>query len=314
MRTVFETGKPHFVNHPMMVADHGERYAAVSCYNSLKIGGGAHTLVRLNLKEVALRHERLGSTSFLATTLPRYVELTAELMEARIRSLVEEQRFFDTHWLRTEGLIDIDRFSAMFGIFGLAECVNLLMAYEGRDRDGEARYGHDADADALAGYGRRAGRRAGRRPPDAVLRGRRRRAATCTARAASTSTSASPPAPASRSATSPACSSTSPRARRTTTCSPPASATSSTSTRPPSATRRRWSTSSAARSSAACATSRSTSTRNEFIRITGYLVRKSDLVDIAECGVVRHSSDQLAAGCENVVPPDPARGEAGRLP
>ena len=50
--------KPHFVNHPMMVADHGERYAAVSCYNSLKIGGGAHTLVRLNLKEVVLAPQR----------------------------------------------------------------------------------------------------------------------------------------------------------------------------------------------------------------------------------------------------------------
>ncbi len=57
VRTVFETGKPHFVNHPMMVGDHGERYAAVSCYNSLKIGGGSHTLTRLNLKEAALRHE-----------------------------------------------------------------------------------------------------------------------------------------------------------------------------------------------------------------------------------------------------------------
>jgi YjjI family glycine radical enzyme len=57
--TVFETGKPHFVNHPMMVGDHGERYASVSCYNSLKIGGGAHTLFRLNLKEVALYAARL---------------------------------------------------------------------------------------------------------------------------------------------------------------------------------------------------------------------------------------------------------------
>ena len=149
VRTVFETGKPHFVNHPMMVGDHGERYASVSCYNSLKIGGGAHTLVRLNLKEVALLHTGTAD-EFLATTLPHYVELTAELAEARIRSLVEDQHFFDTHWLATEGLIDIDRFSAMFGIFGLAECVNLLMAYEGRDRDGEARYGHDADANALA--------------------------------------------------------------------------------------------------------------------------------------------------------------------
>ena len=69
VRTVFETGKPHFVNHPMMVRDHGEQYAAVSCYNSLKIGGGAHTLVRVNLKEVALRHT--GSVDdFLASTLP----------------------------------------------------------------------------------------------------------------------------------------------------------------------------------------------------------------------------------------------------
>jgi len=145
VRTVFETGKPHFVNHPMMVADHGDRYAAVSCYNSLKIGGGAHTLVRVNLKEVALRHS--GSIdAFLADTLPRYVELTAELAEARIRSLVESQHFYDTHWLATEGLIDIERFSAMFGIFGLAECVNLLMSVQGL----AGRYGHDAGADALS--------------------------------------------------------------------------------------------------------------------------------------------------------------------
>lgn len=149
VRTVFETGKPHFVNHPMMVDDHGPAYAAVSCYNSLKIGGGAHTLVRLNLKEVALAHSGSLET-FFSESLPRYVELTAELGEARIRSLVEEQRFFESHWLATEGLIDISRFSAMFGVFGLAESVNLLMAYEGLDRGGEARYGHDPDADALA--------------------------------------------------------------------------------------------------------------------------------------------------------------------
>lgn len=143
--TVFETGKPHFVNHPMMVADHGEAYAAVSCYNSLKIGGGAHTLVRLNLKEVALQHEG-GIESFLLDTLPRFVELTAELIEARIRSLVDEQRFFETSWLAMEGLVDIDRFSAMFGIFGLAEAVDLLMAHEGSS----GRYGQDPAAAAMS--------------------------------------------------------------------------------------------------------------------------------------------------------------------
>lgn len=145
VRTVFETGKPHFVNHPMMVGDHGEAYAAVSCYNSLKIGGGSHTLVRLNLKESALRCAG-GVEEFCATTLPEYAELTAELIEARIRSLVEEQQFFEHSWLVEEGLISLDRFSAMFGVFGLAECVGTLLEHEGI----QARYGHDEAANAAA--------------------------------------------------------------------------------------------------------------------------------------------------------------------
>jgi hypothetical protein len=38
---------------------------------------------------------------------------------------------------------------------------------------------------------------------------------------------------------------------------------------------------------------------NEFVRITGYLVRKSDLAAIAATGAARHGSDHLAAGSEN---------------
>lgn len=146
VRTVFVTAKPHFVNHPMMVADHGEGYGVVSCYNSLKVGGGAHSLVRLNLKEAVLRHDG-GSASFLADRLPHWVELTCELGEARIRSLVEQQGFFEHHFLATEGLVDLDRFSLMFGVFGLAEATNLLIARDGRE---SARYGHDEQANSLA--------------------------------------------------------------------------------------------------------------------------------------------------------------------
>lgn len=145
VNTVFVTGKPHFVNHPMMVADHGEDYAVVSCYNSLKTRGGAHSLVRLNLKEAVARHVG-GLDSFCADALPHWVELTAELGEARIRSLVEDQGFFESSFLATEGLIDLDRFSLMFGIFGLAECVNELMSRDGVD----ARYGHDERANAAS--------------------------------------------------------------------------------------------------------------------------------------------------------------------
>jgi YjjI family glycine radical enzyme len=145
VRTVFACGKPHFVNHPMMTRDLGADYAAVSCYNSLKIGGGSHTLVRLNLAE-AVRHCPGSERTFLTRTLPRYVELTAELMSARIRHLVEVAGFYTHDWLVTEGLVSLSRFSAMFGVYGLAEAVEALL-----DRDGKnLRYGHDAEANELS--------------------------------------------------------------------------------------------------------------------------------------------------------------------
>lgn len=143
--TVFEVAQPHFVNHPMMVDDLGSEYAAVSCYNSLKVGGGSHTLVRLNLKEVVLAHDG-GLEAFFAETLPHYAELNAELIEARVRYLVEQSGFYDHHFLAAEGLIALDRFSAMYGIYGLAEAVDLLMEAEGRS----GRYGHDDEANRLA--------------------------------------------------------------------------------------------------------------------------------------------------------------------
>ena len=145
VETVFACGKPHFVNHPMMVDDLGERYAAVSCYNSLPIGGGSHTLVRLNLLEVVKQH--VGSLErFFEETLPTYVELTCELIEARIRYLVESAGFYEHSWLVEEGLLDLDRCSAMFGIFGLAEAVNLLMEHE----QTPGTYGHDPVAAELS--------------------------------------------------------------------------------------------------------------------------------------------------------------------
>lgn len=146
VKTVFECGKPHFINDVMMKSDLGENYAAVSCYNSLKIGGGAHTLVRINLK-AAVEAGCGGVESFFEATLPYYLDLTAELMESRIIYLVEESHFFESSWLVTEGLLDLDKFSAMFGIFGLAEAVDILMQQEGI----EGTYGHSIAADDL-GY------------------------------------------------------------------------------------------------------------------------------------------------------------------
>ena len=144
VQTVFACGKPHFVNHAMMTDDLGPDYGVVSCYNSLRVGGGSHTLVRLNLAESARLHDG-DLESWFTSTLPAHIALNAELMAARIRSLVEQSHFFDHSWLVDEGLLSLDKFSAMFGVFGLAECVNALVTASG----GTGTYGHDADATAL---------------------------------------------------------------------------------------------------------------------------------------------------------------------
>ena len=71
--------------------------------------------MRLNLKEAAVRQAG-GLEEFLAQGLPLWVELTAELMAARITSLVEDQAFFEHHFLATEGLIELGRLPGLPGL------------------------------------------------------------------------------------------------------------------------------------------------------------------------------------------------------
>lgn len=145
VRTVLRVGKPHFVNHPLMVRDLGERYGVASCYNSLPIGGGSHTLVRLNLHATVERFD--GSVeAYLEGEIPRVVAAATEVIAARVRHVVEEARFFEHHFLAREGLVSLERFSAMFGLFALAEAVNTLRARAGSS----GRYGRDSSANELA--------------------------------------------------------------------------------------------------------------------------------------------------------------------
>ncbi len=138
---ITEVNKPHIANDRLIRRDFPEGYGVVSCYNTLPLGGGSHTLVRLNLKESLARHT--GTVDdYLGETLPAHVELTFEVMEGRIRFLVEEARFYEHSFLVREGLIHPDRFTAMFGIFGMAELVEGLLP--------GTRYGHDAEAAELA--------------------------------------------------------------------------------------------------------------------------------------------------------------------
>ena len=104
----------------------------------------------LNLKEVALRHTGTRRRLPRLRRCPYYVELTAELAEARIRSLVDDQRFFDTHWLADRGP---DRHRPVLGDVRHLRARRMHQSADGVRRlrpRREARYGHDADANALA--------------------------------------------------------------------------------------------------------------------------------------------------------------------
>ncbi|WP_439843016.1 YjjI family glycine radical enzyme [Aeromonas taiwanensis] len=132
--------KPHIVNYPLHRDTFDARgFGIVSCYNALPLGGGANTLVRLSLKDVA--GQSTGVEDFMARALPHFCEQASRLIEARAAFLHEASGFFES-FLVEEGLIEEARFVPMFGIYGMAEAVNLLMEQAGR-------YGHDEEANRL---------------------------------------------------------------------------------------------------------------------------------------------------------------------
>lgn len=138
--TALEVGKPYFVNHAELTKVWGEGYAVASCYNTLKIGGGSYTLVRLNLKEVAGLAS--GYQDFMEKRLPEAIDLLCEIINRRISFVVETAKFFETSFLVREGLLDQANFTAMAGVFGLYECVETL--------SGGLRMGFDAAANEMA--------------------------------------------------------------------------------------------------------------------------------------------------------------------
>lgn len=137
------SAKPSFANHPMFRSELGEDYVIASCYNGLPLGGGSYTLCRLILGNIAKRAKNIED--FETRELPYVMEVMAQYMDARIRFEVEESGFFEGNFLVREGFIKRERFTAMFGLVGLAECVNLLLEKEGKT----GRFGQDEEAAKL---------------------------------------------------------------------------------------------------------------------------------------------------------------------
>lgn len=136
------TANPAICNHLVNKDFYEGDYGISSCYNILPIGGGAYTLTRLTLTKLALEAESLDQ--FMNDLLPDCISSIADYLNERTSFLVEKSGFFESSFLVKEGLISKDRFVAMFGITGLGECVNTLLQDKGLI------YGRDAEADQLA--------------------------------------------------------------------------------------------------------------------------------------------------------------------
>jgi len=143
VRCMLKTAKPSFANHGMFVREWGEQYAIASCYNGLKIGGGGYTLPRLRLYECAL--DAKSPEDFLARELPRHIDLQLEYMDKRVRFIVEQSTFFKNNFLVTEGFVKQENFTGMFGVVGLAECCNHLLGIEDKKKG----FGMNPEATAL---------------------------------------------------------------------------------------------------------------------------------------------------------------------
>ncbi|MFV0361715.1 MAG: YjjI family glycine radical enzyme [Suipraeoptans sp.] len=141
--TALKSAKPSFANHRMFKSELGSDYVIASCYNGLKLGGGSYTLCRLILGNIAKRAKNIQD--FKDNVLPYVCQVMADYMDERIKFEVETSGFFENNFLAKEGFIKRDRFTAMFGMVGMSECVNILMKKEGKD----LHYGHDEEADNL---------------------------------------------------------------------------------------------------------------------------------------------------------------------
>ncbi len=136
-KNICECSKPHVANYPVhQSAFERTGFGIVSCYNVLPLGGGANTLVRLNLKKIAESSADL--VDFFDDQLPYYSGLMFELIESRTDFLHKKSGFFDS-FLIHEKLIHEDRFAPMWGVYGMAEAVNYLSG--GDETPGS--YGHN---------------------------------------------------------------------------------------------------------------------------------------------------------------------------
>ena len=124
-----KVSKPSFANDAYYISDLGEQYGVASCYNALPECGGAYTLTRLRLGTIGRACQNLDE--MLNELLPRVANCALSTMDKRIKFIVEQSNFFESSFLEKEGFIQRTNFTGMIAIVGLADAVNHLLKQEG---------------------------------------------------------------------------------------------------------------------------------------------------------------------------------------
>jgi len=133
--------KPSFSNDDYYIKDVGQ-HGIASCYNALPMGGGAYTLLRLRLGTIA--KPCTSKDELINEVLPKLTKDMLSMMDKRIRFIVEESNFFETTFLVKEDFIKRDNFTAMPAIVGLADAVNHVLKIENKDEKfGQSTYGDE---------------------------------------------------------------------------------------------------------------------------------------------------------------------------
>ncbi|MBR3693248.1 MAG: YjjI family glycine radical enzyme [Erysipelotrichales bacterium] len=131
--SMLHTAKPSFANDKLFLKDfNNEPYCIASCYNGLLIGGGGFTLPRVRLATMA--HEAKDLTDFIENVLPKYAEILLDHMDRRCEYMVEKSNFFKSNFLIKEGFLHQEKFVGLFGVVGLAECVNYFHGIEDKSK------------------------------------------------------------------------------------------------------------------------------------------------------------------------------------
>lgn len=143
VKSMLKTAKPSFANHNMFKKEWGAKYAIASCYNGLLIGGGGYTLPRLRMYELSLKAKNVDD--FMNNVLPKYVDIQLKFMDQRIKFIVEESNFFKSNFLVSEGFVKQENFTGMFGMVGLAECCNHLLGINDKAKG----FGNNEEANLL---------------------------------------------------------------------------------------------------------------------------------------------------------------------